>query len=71
MCRNFTYEVVGQRRRLKATIKNRTSKNKCQFIKNHPRVKDLFEYKVGKYGWWTKKNWDTQNFLRLYQALNC
>jgi hypothetical protein len=27
MCRNFTYEVVGQRRRLKATIKNRTSKN--------------------------------------------
>jgi hypothetical protein len=26
MCRNFTYEVVGQRRRLKATIKNRTSK---------------------------------------------
>jgi hypothetical protein len=32
MCRNFTYEVVGQRRRLKATIKNRTSKNKCQFI---------------------------------------
>jgi hypothetical protein len=23
------------------------------------------------YGWWTKKNWDTQNFLGLYQALNC
>jgi hypothetical protein len=32
MCRNFTYQVVGQRRRLKATIKNCTSKIKCQFI---------------------------------------
>jgi hypothetical protein len=30
MCRNFTYEVVGQRRKLKA--KNCSSKNKCQFI---------------------------------------
>jgi hypothetical protein len=31
MCRNFTYEVVGQRRRLKA-IKKSTSKIKCHFI---------------------------------------
>jgi hypothetical protein len=23
------------------------------------------------YRWWTKKNWDTQNFLHLYQAFNC
>jgi hypothetical protein len=32
ICRNFTYEVVGQRRRLKAVKKNFTSKIKCQFI---------------------------------------
>jgi hypothetical protein len=32
MSRNFTYEVVGPRRRLKATIKNCISKIKCQFI---------------------------------------
>jgi hypothetical protein len=31
MCRNFTYEVVVQRRRLKATIKKNSSKIKCQF----------------------------------------
>jgi hypothetical protein len=30
--RNFTYEVVRQRRRLKAVKKNCTSKIKCQFI---------------------------------------
>jgi hypothetical protein len=32
MYRNFTYEVVGQRRRLKAIKKNYTSKNKYHFI---------------------------------------
>jgi hypothetical protein len=32
ICRNFTYEVVGQRRRLKAVKKKCTSKIKCQFI---------------------------------------
>jgi hypothetical protein len=32
MCRNFTYEVVGQRRKLKAIKKNCSSKNKCHFI---------------------------------------
>jgi hypothetical protein len=32
MCRNFTYEVVGQRRKLKAILKNCSSKNKCHFI---------------------------------------
>jgi hypothetical protein len=32
MCQNFTYEVVEQRRRLKATIKNCNSKIKCQYI---------------------------------------
>jgi hypothetical protein len=32
MCRSFTYEIVGQRRRLKAVKKNFTSKIKCQFI---------------------------------------
>jgi hypothetical protein len=26
MCQNFTYEVAGQRRRLKAILKNRSSK---------------------------------------------
>jgi hypothetical protein len=31
-CRNFTDEVEGQRRRLKAVKKNFTSKIKCQFI---------------------------------------
>jgi hypothetical protein len=31
MCRNFTYEVVGQRRRLKVTIKNCISKIKYFF----------------------------------------
>jgi hypothetical protein len=29
MCRNFTYEVVGQRKKLKAIKKNCSSKNKC------------------------------------------
>jgi hypothetical protein len=29
---NFTYEVVGQRRRLKAIKKNCSSINKCHFI---------------------------------------
>jgi hypothetical protein len=32
MCPNFTYEVVGQRRRLKAIKKYCTSKIKCHFI---------------------------------------
>jgi hypothetical protein len=32
MWQNFTYEVVGQRRRLKAINKNCTSKIKCHFI---------------------------------------
>jgi hypothetical protein len=32
MCRNFTYEVVGQRRKLKAIKKNCSLKNKCHFI---------------------------------------
>jgi hypothetical protein len=32
MCQNFTYEVVGQRRKLKAIKKNCTSKIKCHFI---------------------------------------
>jgi hypothetical protein len=32
MCRNVTYEVVGQRRKLKAIKKNCSSKNKCRFI---------------------------------------
>jgi hypothetical protein len=33
ICRNFTYEVVGQHRRLKAIKKNCTSKIiKCDFI---------------------------------------
>jgi hypothetical protein len=32
MCRNFIYEVVGQRKRLKAIKKNCSSKNKCHFI---------------------------------------
>jgi hypothetical protein len=32
MCRNFTYEVVGQRRRLKEILKNCSSKNKYHFI---------------------------------------
>jgi RecA/RadA recombinase len=32
MCRNFTYEVVGQRRKLKVIKKNCSSKNKCHFI---------------------------------------
>jgi hypothetical protein len=32
MCRNFTYEVVGQRRKLKAIKKNCSSKNKCHFL---------------------------------------
>jgi hypothetical protein len=33
MCRNFTYEVVGRRRKLKAIKKICSSKNKCYFIK--------------------------------------
>jgi hypothetical protein len=32
MCRNSTYEAVGQRRRLKAIKKNCTSKMKCHFV---------------------------------------
>jgi hypothetical protein len=32
MCRNFTYEVVGQRRKLKAIKQNCSAKNKCHFI---------------------------------------
>jgi hypothetical protein len=32
MCQNFTCEVVGQRRKLKAILKNCSSKNKCHFI---------------------------------------
>jgi hypothetical protein len=32
ICRNFTYEVMGQRRRLKAVKKKFSSKIKCQFI---------------------------------------
>jgi hypothetical protein len=32
MCPKFTYEVVGQRRKLKAIKKNCSSKNKCHFI---------------------------------------
>jgi hypothetical protein len=32
ICRNFTYEVMGQRRRLKAVKTKFTSKIKCQFI---------------------------------------
>jgi hypothetical protein len=32
MCRNFTYEVVGQRRKLKAILKNCSSKNKCDLF---------------------------------------
>jgi hypothetical protein len=32
MCRNFTYGVVGQRRKLKTIKKNCSSKNKCHFI---------------------------------------
>jgi hypothetical protein len=32
MCRNFTYEVVGQRRKLKAIKKNCSSKNKFRIF---------------------------------------
>jgi hypothetical protein len=32
MCRNFTYEVVGQRRKLKAIKKNCSSKNVILFF---------------------------------------
>jgi hypothetical protein len=32
MCRNFTYEVEEQRKRLTAILKNCSSKNKCHFI---------------------------------------
>jgi hypothetical protein len=42
MCQNFTYEVVGQRRRLKAFLKNRSSKNKCHFIFWHRIFLNIF-----------------------------
>jgi hypothetical protein len=41
---NFTYEVVGQRRRLKAIKKKCSSKNKCHFIFPQNFLNIFFEF---------------------------
>jgi hypothetical protein len=50
MCRNFTYEVVGKRSTLKATIKNCTTKLNVNFNVNFLNVFPEFYMKPVAHG---------------------